>query len=347
MLCVQVHAAGEEAATAADFRVRDVLHLVVGAEGTCFHDVQFAVLVGCACCGVCHFTHDDAVQLGLLTPPLVVGDGSEGLLGGVPAVGCQGEGAATELGVGVVHETFIEEVYVKHCRVQDSAEEQTLDGVVCGLEDNACVVAIAVDSFNAFDELVDTCSANLVRALGVTLNLPGCLEGVDVDGGAVIEDCLGVQANLGGDLAVYFLSFEAEAVVGVELIFTLEGAAPDAGTGDDTHGFRDGNAGAVLGETVEVRADGVGAQVQGAALLELRGVLLVDFIERGFVCLVLGLGGRGATSAQYAGSSDGGCAAEQYAAAHDRVESGEGGDGLGAHDGLLVGVDCVDAVFAV
>ena len=34
VLCVQVHTTGEEAATAADFRVRNVLHLVVGAEGT-------------------------------------------------------------------------------------------------------------------------------------------------------------------------------------------------------------------------------------------------------------------------------------------------------------------------
>ena len=75
--------------------------------------------------------------------------------------------------------------------MQDSAEEQTLDGVVCGLEDNACVVAVAIDSFNAFDEFVDTCCTNLVFTLGVTLDLPGCLEGVDVDGGAVVEDCLG------------------------------------------------------------------------------------------------------------------------------------------------------------
>ena len=249
--------------------------------------------------------------------------------------------------MGVVHEAFIEEVYVEHRRVQDSAEEQTLDGVVRSLENNACVVAVAIDSFNAFDVLVDTCCGNLVFTVGVTLDLPGCLECIDVDGGAVVEDCLGVQTNLCGDLAVYFLSFEAEAVVGVELIFALEGAAPDAGTGDNAHGFGDGGARAVLGEAVEVRTKGVSAQVQGTALLELRGILLVDFIERGFACLVLGLGGRGATSAQYAGSSDGGCAAEQYAAAHDRVESGEGGDGVGAHDGLLVGVDCADAVFAV
>ena len=67
--------------------------------------------------------------------------------------------------------------------MQDSAEEQTLDGVVGGLEDNACVVAVAIDSFNAFDVLVDTCCTNLVFTLGVTLDLPGCLEGVDVDGG--------------------------------------------------------------------------------------------------------------------------------------------------------------------
>ena len=291
MLCVQVHATSEEAVTAADFRVCNVLHLVVGAEGTCFHRVQFAVLVCGTSCGVCHFTYDDAVQLGLLTPPLVVGDCGEGLLGGVPAVGCQGEGAATELGVGVVHEAFVEEVYVEHCRVQDSAEEQTLDGVVCSLEDNACVVAVAFDSFDAFDELVDTRCTNLVFAVGVTLNLPGCLEGIDINGGAIVEDSLGVQAYFGGDLAVYFLSFEAEAVVGVELIFTLVGAAPDAGTGDNAHSFGDGGAGAVLGEAVEVRAQGVGAQVQGTALLELRGVLLVDFVEWGFACLVLGLGG--------------------------------------------------------
>ncbi len=113
--------------------------------------------------------------------------------------------------------------------MQDSTKEQTLDGVVCSLENNSCVVAIAVDSFDTFDVLVDTRCGNLVFTVGVTLDLPGCLEGVDVDGGAIVEDCLGVQANLCGDLAVYFLSFEAEAVVGVELVFTLEGAAPDAG----------------------------------------------------------------------------------------------------------------------
>ena len=192
--------------------------------------------------------------------------------------------------MGIVHEAFIEEVYVKHCRVQDSAEEQTLEGVVCSLEDNACVVAVAVDSFNTFDELVDTCCTNLVFTLGVTLDLPGCLEGVDVDGGAVVEDCLGVQANLCSNLAVYFLSFEAEAVVGVELVFTLEGTAPDAGTGDNAHGFRDGGARAILGEAVEVRTKGVGAQVQGTALLELRGILLVDFIERVSLALCSTLG---------------------------------------------------------
>ena len=291
MLCIQVHTTGEESVTAADLRVRNVLHLIVGAEGTCFHSIQFAILVSGASSSVCHFTHDDPVQLRLLTPPLVVGHSGKGLLGGVPAIGCQGEGATTELGVGIVHEAFIEEVYIEHCRVQDSAEEQTLEGVVCSLEDNACMVAVAVDSFNTFDELVDTCCSNLIFTLGVTLNLPSCLESLNVDGGAIIEDCLGVQANLCGNLAVYFLSFEAEAVVGVDLIFTLVGAAPDAGAGDNTHGFGDGGAGAVLGEAVEIRTQGVGAQVQGTALLELRGVLLVNFVERGFACPVLGLGG--------------------------------------------------------
>ena len=239
MLCIQVHAAGEEAATAANFGVRYVLHLVVGAEGTCFHSVQFAVLVCSAGCSVCHFTHDDAVQLGLIAPPLVVGHSGEGLLRGVPAIGCQGEGAATELGVGVVHEAFVEEVYVEHCRVQDCAKEQTLDGVVCGLEDDACVIAIAIDCFDAFDVFVDARCTDLVFAVGITLNLPGGFERIDVDGGAVIEDSLGVQADLCGNLAVDFLDVEVEAVVGVELVFTLVGAPPDAGTGDNAHSFGD------------------------------------------------------------------------------------------------------------
>ena len=106
--------------------------------------------------------------------------------------------------MGVVHEAFVEEVYVEHRRVQNACEEQALDGVVCSLENNVCVVAVAIDSFNAFNVLVDTCCGNLVFTVGVTLDLPGCLEGVDVDGGAIVEDCLGVQANLCGDLAVYF-----------------------------------------------------------------------------------------------------------------------------------------------
>lgn len=94
--------------------------------------------------------------------------------------------------------------------MQDSAKEQTLDGVVCSLEDNACVVAVAVDSFNAFDELVDTCCTDLVFTVGVTLNLPGGFERIDVDGGAVIEDSLGVQADLCGNLAVDFLNVEVK-----------------------------------------------------------------------------------------------------------------------------------------
>lgn len=166
-------------------------------------------------------------------------------------------------------------------------------------------------------------------------------------GGAVIEDSLGVQADLCGNLAVDFLDVEVEAVVGVELVFTLVGAPPDAGTGDDAHSIGDGHAGAILGEAVEVRAKRVGAQVQGAALLELGAVLLVDFIQGRLGGLVLNLGGRGAASAECARSSEGTRTAEQHTAAQHGVESGEGGDGVRAHDGLLVGVDCADAVFAV
>ena len=156
-----------------------------------FH-VQLAVLVGGASCSVRHFTYDDAVQFGLLTPPLVVEDSSEGLLGGVPAVGCQGEGAATELGVGLSTKPSLKRFYVEHRRVQDSAEEQTLDGVVQSR--NNAWVAVAIDSFNAFDELVDTRCGNLVFPSRVTLDLLGCLECIDVNGGAVVEDSPEVQA---------------------------------------------------------------------------------------------------------------------------------------------------------
>ena len=130
------------------------------------------------------------------TPPLVVGDGGERRSSSeeFQPLGAQGEGAAAEFGVGVVHEAFVEEGYVEHCRVQDSAEEQQpLDGVVCGLEDNACVVAVAVDCFNAFDVLVDTRCGDLVFAVGVALDLPGGLERIDVDGVPSLKTALGFR----------------------------------------------------------------------------------------------------------------------------------------------------------
>lgn len=77
--------------------------------------------------------------------------------------------------------------------MQDSTKEQTLDGVVRSLENNACVVAVAIDSFNAFDEFVDTRCGNLVFTVGVTLDLPGCLEGVDVDGVPSLKTALGFR----------------------------------------------------------------------------------------------------------------------------------------------------------
>lgn len=62
---------------------------------------------------------------------------------------------------------------------------------------------------------------------------------------------------------------------------------------------------------------------------------------------MLNLGGRGAASAECARSGEGTRTAEQHTAAQHGVEFEGRGGGVGAHGGLLVGVDCADAVFAV
>ncbi len=221
----------------------------------------------------------------------------------------------TELGVGLSI-SFIEEVYVEHRRVQDSAEEQTRR-VVRSLENNACVVVAAIDSFNAFSMyFVDTCCGNLVFTVGVT---PICQVALSASMSAGARwDRLGVRTNQVS--CRLLLSFEAEA----SELTALEGAVVMLAPAITPMVSRR----RCSSRSWEKRKSDQGSkyQVQGTALFELRGILLVD-LER--FRLVLGLEDED-TSAQHAGSSDGGCAAEQYAAAHDRVELEREGWG-GAH----------------
>ena len=122
---------------------------------------------------------------------------------------------------------------------------------------------------------------DVVAVLGVAVDGPRGADCLNVNGGAVVEDSLGVELEGNGLNAVNGLSLIVADVVVVETVFTSGAQGGEADSGGDVAGatecgeVRGGVA--TLGQNVEVRADCRDATAELATLLEGGAVLLVDF----------------------------------------------------------------------
>ena len=208
-------------ATLADIDVADAGELVVGAEGACVGVVNLVVLEGCLLCLGAHFTPGDALEQRLGAPPLLVADNGEDLGGGVPFADL--EGACPVLVQGLTVHAVVEECDVDECRVQEGGEA-TFDGVPGLGHRDLHVAGIAVHCLDACDLLPDGRGGDLVIRTGCRGGVDGlvALDGVHVDGGTVVEDCLRVNLEGHGLHAVNGLSLVLGDVVLVHVAFTAE-----------------------------------------------------------------------------------------------------------------------------
>ena len=306
-----------ESATLANVGVCHAGELVVGAEGAGVHVVDFAVLVSCLLCLGAHFTPGDALKSGLLAPPLLVADDGEHLGGGVPLADL--EGACPVLVEGLVVQAVVEELGVGECRVQERGEA-AFDGVPGLGHGDLHVAGIAVHSLDACDLFPDGRGGDLVVRTGCRGGVDGlvALDGVHVDGGTVVEGCLGVDLEGHGLHAVNGLRLVFGDVVLVHVRLAAEVSVEAAGEGrvDSRLNIQVTGGVAVGVEDVEVRADAVSAQSQLAAVLEGGAILLVvgDCLGQvvtgresaGFV-----LGGVAAAGCEQADGTQGNGAGEQ------------------------------------
>ena len=210
-----------QCATLADIGVCHAGELIVGAEGACVSVVDFVVLECCLLCLGAHFTPDNTLKQRLGAPPLLVADDGEHLGGGVPLADL--EGTCPVLVEGLVVQAVVEELGVGECRVQERGEA-AFDGVPGLGHGDLHVAGIAVHSLDACDLFPDGRGGDLVVRTGCRGGVDGlvALDGVHVDGGAVVEDCLGVDLEGDGLHAVNGLSLVFGDVVLVHVAFTAE-----------------------------------------------------------------------------------------------------------------------------
>ena len=122
---------------------------------------------------------------------------------------------------------------------------------------------------------------NVVAVIGVAIDGPRGADCLNVNGGAVIEDSLGVELEGDGLHAVNGLCLVIGDVVVIEAVFASRAQGGEADSGGDVAGAAEcgevlGGV-AALGQNVEVRADCGDATAEFATLLEGGAVLLVDF----------------------------------------------------------------------
>ena len=279
--------AGEEASTATNLGVSNFLELLVCRSGGSANRVKLIVLECRALSSGIHLTEDDALQNGLLAPPLLIAGQGQGLLGGVPATFSNGEGANPVLGVRLVNETSVEEFLVQQSRVHNASEEGIQRVVRCGesylhLE----VITVALHGSNA---AVDAAGTNLVAAIGALEDLPGSLQSLVVDGGTVVELSLGVQLNGDNGQTVFFGNIEALREIGSQSALTHGVTLPQACVSHGAHSSLGVQGVAVRAEKVEVRTNTGNSQAQSAAILQLRYSCLSKVIK------LLGIGAHGCT----------------------------------------------------
>ena len=115
--------------------------------------------------------------------------------------------------MGRIHEAVVEELDVFQCGVQNLREEalQRVEGL--GEGDDCTVVVFAL--FYGFDEFVDAAGDNVVAVIQALEDVPGGLERLVGDGGAIIEDSLGVELDGNLNLVVLLGVLEGDSEVGI------------------------------------------------------------------------------------------------------------------------------------
>ena len=109
---VHGHATGEQASASANLDVSNVLELLVCGSGGSTNRVKLIVLERRTLSSGIHLTEDNALQNGLLAPPLLVAGQGQGLLVEFQPPSAMVKGANPVPGVRLVNETFVEEVLI-------------------------------------------------------------------------------------------------------------------------------------------------------------------------------------------------------------------------------------------
>ena len=240
--------------------------------------------------------------------------------------------------MGRIHEAVVEELGIFQRGVQDLREEalQRVEGL--GEGDGCAVVVFAL--FYGFNEFVDATGDNVVAIIQALEDVPGGLERLVGDGGAIVEDGLGVELDGNLNLVALLAVLEGDSKVGVQLVSAVKVEVPHAGLADGAHNV-DVIAGVTaLGVEIEVRTDGSGGQAQGAALLQAVHILSVDVVEVFDIgtgagglglfraCAAVAAGAEQTHSSQSRGAANEGAAAE---AVRGRFVAARGVCGLGGH----------------
>ena len=142
--------------------------------------------------------------------------------------------------------------------MQNLREEalQRVEGL--GEGDGCTVVVFAL--FYGFNEFVDAAGDNVVAVVQALEDIPGGLERLVGDGGAIIEDSLGVELDGNLNLVALLAVFEGDGEVSVQLVGAIKVEVPHASLTDGAHNV-DVIAGVTaLGVEVEVRTDRSGGQ---------------------------------------------------------------------------------------
>ena len=240
--------------------------------------------------------------------------------------------------MGRIHEAIVEELDVFQCGVQNLREEALQRVVGLGEGDGCTVVIFAL--FYGFNKFVDAAGDNVVAAIQALEDVPGGLERLVGDGGAISEDSLGVELDGNLNLVILLGVFEGDSEVGVQLVGTVKVEVPQARLADGAHNVDIIGGVTALGVEVEVRADSTGGQAQGAALLQAVHILSVDVVEVFNVgtgagslslfgaCTAVAAGAEQADSSQSRGAANEGAAAE---AVLGRFVAARGVCGVGGH----------------
>ena len=158
--------------------------------------------------------------------------------------------------MGCVHEAVVEELDVFQCGMQNLREETLKRVEGLGEGDGCTVVVFAL--FYGFNKFVDAAGDNVVAVIQALKNIPGGLKCLVGNGGAIVEDSLGVELDGNLNLVVLLAVLEGDSEVGVQLVGAIKVEVPHAGLADGAH-----NVDVIAGITalrveVEVRTDGSG-----------------------------------------------------------------------------------------